>query len=284
MLRRHVRPLLGALVALTLTAPAALAQSGFMTAIVFDDLGEPLQGATLVAENPTASPQTLTTISDDRGRLSLIGLKTGQWNFTVDFPGFQPSQFALPISQASRPARPLLIRLERIPSVVLGGPLAGVNVDRLRDDLAAADEALAEGNIDRAIERYQRALDRAPGLPLINLQLAGAYRQKTGDPGAAQSAIDAYEALLAAEPDNPAGLYGLAEMRKTQGQVEDARALFQRASLVEPAWAKPVLALAMLANDQGDSQTAATHLRRVLTVDPHSPEAAQAEALLGNIR
>jgi len=267
---------LGAGLALALTATPALAQSGYMTAIVYDDLGEPLQGATLLAENPTSSPRTLTTISDDRGRLSLIGLKSGQWSFTVEFPGFQPSQFSLPITQATRPPRPVLIRLERIPSIVLGGPLAGVNIDRLRDDLTRANRELADGDVDRAIERFERALDQAPGLPVVQLQLAAAYRLKQDD----ARAIAAYEGLLAVDPDNPAGLYELAEMRQAQGRLEDARALYQRASLVQPDWAKPVLALAKLASAQGDTQTAVAQLRRAMTVDPESEEAVQAEALL----
>lgn len=278
--RRWLRPLLGVLLALGLGAPALRAQAGYMTAIVFDDLGEPLQGATLLAENPSASPRTLTTISDDRGRLSLIGLKTGQWNFTVEYPGFQPSQFSLPISQATRAPRPVLIRLERIPSIVLGGPLAGVDIDRLRDELADADQAMADGNLVQAVDRYRRALERAPGLPVINLQLAAAYREQHDD----ARAIAAYEALLEAEPDNPAGLYQLGEMRQAQGRLDEASALYRRASLVEPAWAKPVMALALLAREQGDTATATAQLRRVLTVDPQSPEAVRAQALLRTAR
>ena len=261
-----------------LTATAAVAQSGIVSAIIYDDRGEPLKGATLLAENPEAFPPTLTTTSDDRGRVNLIGLRSGQWGFTVEYPGFQPSRFALPVRQNDRNRRPVLVRLERIPSIVLGGPLAGVDVEDLRADLTAADEALAAGNVDSAIARYRAALERAPGLPVINLQLGEAYRQKDDAAGA----IAAFEALLASEPTHAAALYQLAEIHERQGQLDRARELYQRASGAEPAWAKPILRLALLARTQGDARGAEAQLKRVMLVDPQSPEAVQAEALLAD--
>lgn len=271
-----LRPVLGAAAVLACATPAAVAQTGFMTAIVYDDGGEPLKGATLLAENPGASPRTLTTTSDQRGRISLVGLRSGEWTFTVEHPGFQPSQFNLPIRAGNRNTRPVLIRLQRLPSIVIGGPLAGVDVEQLQQELTAADAALAEDDFDAAIAGYRSALTRAPGLSSINLQLGHALRRKKDDVQAAA----VFEALLAVDPASGPAYCELAEVRQAQGRFDEARALYLKAASAEPSWARPVLGLALLATAEGDVEGAVRQLKRVLGIDPQSPEAVRARALL----
>jgi tetratricopeptide (TPR) repeat protein len=255
-----------------------LAQTGLMTGIVYDDRGEPLRGATMRAENPAAYPRTLTTTSDQRGRISLVGLRSGQWHFTVEFPGFQPSTFAMPITaaSASRPPRPVIIRMERIASLILAGPLAGVDVKLLRADLVAADEAYAKGDFDAAITAYSAALTKAPALTAIGLQLGSAYRQKNDT----AKAVEAFETVLKSDPANGTALYELGDIRQSEGQLDAARDYYQKAATADPSWAKPVLQLGILASNQGQTDAAVAQLKKVLTVDPKSPEAVQAELLL----
>jgi tetratricopeptide (TPR) repeat protein len=258
-----------------------LAQTGLMTGIVYDDRGEPLRGATMRAENPAAYPRTLTTTSDQKGRISLVGLRSGQWHFTVEFPGFQPSTFAMPISaaSASRPPRPVIIRMERIASLILAGPLAGVDVKLLRTDLVAADEAYAKGDFDAAIAGYSAALTKAPALTSIGLQLGSAYRQKNDT----AKAVEAFETVLKSDPANGTALFELGDIRQSEGQLDAARDYYQKAATADPAWAKPVLQLGILASNQGQTDAAVAQLKKVLTVDPKSPEAVQAEQLLQKI-
>jgi tetratricopeptide (TPR) repeat protein len=259
----------------------AIAQTGIMTGIVYDDRGEPLRGATMRAENPAAYPRTLTTTSDQRGRISLVGLRSGQWHFTVEFPGFQPTSFAMPISAASgsRPPRPVVIRMERIASLILAGPLAGVDVKLLRTDLAAADEAFTKGDLDAAIAGYTAALTKAPALSSIGLQIGNAYVQKNDD----SRAVEAYETVLKSDPVNGTALYELAEIRRREGQLEAARDFYQKAATTDPSWAKPILQLGIMASNQGQTEAAIAQLKKVLDVDPKSAEAVEAEALLKKI-
>ena len=267
--------------ALCVVVSPALAQSGIMTGIVYDDRGEPIRGATMRAENPAAYPRTLTTTSDQKGRISLVGLRSGQWHFTVEYPGFQPSSFAMPVSasSASRPPRPVIIRMERIASLILAGPLAGVDVKLLRTDLAAADEAYAKGDFDAAITGYTAALTKAPALSSIGLQIGDAYVRKK-DTG---KAVEAFEAVLKADPTNGTALYELGEIRKNEGQLDAARDFFQKAATADPSWAKPVLQLGIMASNQGQTEAAVAQLKKVLEVDPKSAEAAEAETLLKKI-
>src|SRR5262247_1695812 len=80
-----------ALVVIALGGVAA-AQTGRVGGQVKDEAGNPIKGATITAENPGASPSSFTATTDDKGRFSIIGLKSGQWTFTAQAPGFAPEQ------------------------------------------------------------------------------------------------------------------------------------------------------------------------------------------------
>jgi len=78
--------------ALVVYAVPAAAQTGRIGGTVKDATNStPLKGATITAENPGASPSSFTATTDDKGRYSIIGLKTGTWKITAVAPGFQPS-------------------------------------------------------------------------------------------------------------------------------------------------------------------------------------------------
>jgi uncharacterized GH25 family protein len=54
---------------------------------VKDDRGVPIKGATIIAENPDASPASFTVSSDEKGRFAIIGLRSGLWSFRAGAPG-----------------------------------------------------------------------------------------------------------------------------------------------------------------------------------------------------
>jgi Carboxypeptidase regulatory-like domain/Tetratricopeptide repeat len=267
-----------ALAALLALTSNALAQTGQVAGVVFDDRSQPLRGATIRAENDNAFPKSLTGTSDQKGRFSFIGLRTGVWTFTVESPGFLPRDFSLTIrSGASR--RPLGVQLERDTSLVIGGPLAGVNMRPLREDLAAADEAFTAGDMDAAIALYSAVLERAPGLTLVRLQIGNAYRRKQDDP----KAIEAFEAVLKTDPGNGTALCRLGEIKSDEGQLDAARDLYRKAAAAEPEWTTPLLRLGSMALEQGDMEGADSLLKKVLALDPQSPDAMAAESLLSRV-
>jgi len=259
--------------------PGASAQMGRFSGVVLDDRAQPLRGAIIRAENPNVTPAAVTSTSDARGQFYFIGLRTGQWKFTVEAPGFQPSEFSVPIRTGTPTGRPVGIRLQRNAALVLNGPLAGVDAKLLRADLAAAEETFAKGDYDSAIINYKAVLLRAPALTLVNLQIGNAYRQKKDNAKAAE----AFETVLKTEPANTAALYDLAEIRRDDGQVDQARDLYQKAAASAPMWAKPLLRLAMIANERGDTAAAAAQLKKVIAVDAESAEAVTAQTLLNQI-
>ena len=79
------RAVLSALIITTL-ASGALAQTGRVGGTVKDEGGQPIKGATVTADNPNASPNSFTATTDDKGRFSIIGLRSGAYIATAKQP------------------------------------------------------------------------------------------------------------------------------------------------------------------------------------------------------
>src|ERR687898_1830541 len=89
--------------ALIVAAVPAMAQTGRIGGTVKDQNNQPLKGATITAENPSASPSSFTATTDDRGRYSIIGLRTGSWKVTATAPGYQPQSGNVPVRSLGAP-------------------------------------------------------------------------------------------------------------------------------------------------------------------------------------
>src|SRR5579871_272247 len=96
-----------AAVLVALLAASANAQTGRVVGIVKDETGQPIKGATLLLENPDASPRNFTATSDDHGRFAVIGLRAGDWSIVAQAPGFESEVARLNV-RVSTPAAPSL--------------------------------------------------------------------------------------------------------------------------------------------------------------------------------
>src|SRR5437899_10187377 len=127
-MRHGLHPIRGVLVAVCLAALAgsAIAQTGRVGGIVKDEPGQPIKGATITAENPNASPNSFTATTDDKGRFSIIGLKSGQWAFTAQAPSFGPESGKLNVSTIGAPNPPLTFTLRKGGAAGPASALAGL--------------------------------------------------------------------------------------------------------------------------------------------------------------
>jgi len=90
--RLHLSGVLPAALFVLALAGTAAAQTGRVGGVVKDEAGNPIKGATITAENPSASPSSFTATTDDKGRFSIIGLKSGTWTFSGQAPGYALSR------------------------------------------------------------------------------------------------------------------------------------------------------------------------------------------------
>jgi Tfp pilus assembly protein PilF len=312
--RRHLfRGVLAALFVAALGGSLA-AQTGRVGGVVKDEAGQPIKGATITAENPNASPSSFTATTDDKGRFSIIGLKTGQWTFTAQAPSFGSESGKLQVQTIGAPNPPLTFTMKKGGSAPSGGALGGLAAKDLQTDLAAADQLYNAQKWDDAIAAYRAIMTKAPSLSVINLQLAAAYRNKKDY----DSALTAYNELLKTDPNNDRAIvgigmtnlekgdlkaaeetltkasqgpkptrevfYSLGEVVFNKGQADEAAKWYQKAADADPSWGKPIFKLGLVALNKGDKDTTIKMMEKVVAADPTSAEATQAKAVIEQLK
>ena len=313
---RDARTLLTALAivaALIVSALPAAAQTGRVGGTIRDGQGQPIKGATVTAENPQASPSTFTATTDDKGRYSIIGLRSGTWKITASAPGFTPSGGSVPIRTIGAPNPPVDIVLA--PGATgPAGALAGVNTKELQGELQKAEDLMNQQQYDAAIAAYQEVLTKTPALTMINLQIGRAYRMKKDY----DSALGAYKKILETDPANERAkieigmtnlekgdfaaaetalseaaqgtgasrevFYNLGEVKFAKGETDEAMKWYQRAVDTDPSWAKPLFKLGLGHLQKADTKNAIAMMEKVIAVEPNSQEAAQAKALIEQLK
>ncbi len=312
-MRESFKLSVAALVVVLLGAIPAMAQTGRVGGVVKDDKGQPLKGATVVAENPAASPPSFSATTDDKGRFSIIGLRAGGWKLTASAPGFQPSVGQVPVRTIGAPNPPVEFVLAPGAAGPAGG-LAGVNTKELQTELAAADAKLQANDVDGAIAAYQAMLTKVPALTMLHLQIGRAHRMKKDY----NAALESYKTLLAADPANErakveigmtnlekgdlvaaetalgeaaqsmsAGrevFYNLGEVNFAKGETDAAMAAYQRAIDVDANWAKPYFKMGLGKLQKADMPGALQMMEKVIAVEPNSAEAVQAKALIEQLK
>lgn len=315
-MRQRLHAFSGAVAALLVAAFAvtASAQTGRVGGTVKDESGQPVKGATITAENPNASPSSFTATTDDKGRFSIIGLKSGQWTFTAQAPGFGPETGKLAVQTIGQPNPPLTFTLKKGGGAGGAGALGGLAAKDLQAELAAADALYNGQKWDEAVAAYRAIMTKAPSLSVINLQIAAAYRNKKDY----DNAIAAYNDLLKVDPNNDKAIvgigmtnlekgdlkaaedtltkaaqspkptrevfYNLGEVKFSKGETDEAAKWYQRAAELDPSWGKPLFKLALVQLNKGDKDATVQALEKVIAADPTSAEATQAKAVIEQLK
>lgn len=299
--------LLAAVLLIALVGSAA-AQTGRVTGVVKDDHGDLIKGATVLAENPDASPSSFTASTDEKGRFGMIGLRSGVWQLRANAPGYASDGGELSVRSMPGVTPPVTFTLQKL--VVPPSALGTTAPKDLQTALASADALYNNQQWDQAIAAYGAILQKSPSLSVINLQIAAAYRNKK----AFDNAITAYNVLLKTDPTNAKATVGIAmtnlekgdldaaertletaaqapgatrevfydlgEVKVARSQADEAVKAYERAAQVDPTWGKPPFALGRLAVTKGDASSARKYFQSVIDIDPVSPEAAQATTML----
>ena len=307
------RGVLAALFVVVLAGSVA-AQTGRVGGVVKDEAGNPIKGATVTADNPGASPSSFTATTDDKGRFSIIGLKSGPWSFAAQAPGFAPEGGKLNVSTIGAPNPPLTFTMKKGGAAGPTSALGGAAAKDLQADLQNADQLYNTQKYDESIAVYRQIMAKAPALSVINLQIAAAYRNKKEY----DNAIAAYNDLLKTDPVNDKAIvgigmtnlekgdlkaaedtltraaenpkatrevfYNLGEVKFAKGQADEAAAMYQKASDLDPSWGKPIFKLALVHLNKGDKDATIKMLEKVIAADPMSQEAAQAKTVIEQLK
>lgn len=312
---RDFKTLFSAVVmALVVSVLPALAQTGRIGGTIKDTNGQPIKGATVVAENPAAAPSSFTATTDDRGRYSMIGLKSGTWKVTASAPGFAPQAGNVPIKTIGAPMPPVDFTLAAGGGGAGGGALGGANTKELQGELSKAEAMVNAKDYAGAIAVYEAMIAKVPALTALQLQIGGLYRMQkqydeaiatykkipAGDPNTDKATIEIGMTLL--EKNDLAGaeatlsmaaqstsankevFYALGEVMFAKGSTDEAVKHYERAVEIDPNWGKPLFKLGLAKLQKADTAGTIAIMEKLIQVDPNSAEAAQAKALVEQLK
>ena len=78
--------------------------------------------------------------------------------------------------------------------------------------------------------------------------------------------------------------YNLGEVKFAKGETDEAVKYYQRASDIDPNWGKPLFKLGLAKLQKGDTAGTLEIMNKLIQVDPNSQEAAQAKALIEQLK
>jgi len=263
-------------VASVVASASVFAQAGLVSGIVRDEVGEPVSGATIHVTTHVGSPSHLTATTGDDGRFLFFARFSDRWDFSVEAAGFAAMGWSQRVTPSGRAPTKIEVTLERREVPQLWGVLARVDPQSIRTELAAAEASLVAGRYDEAIAAYESIRTRVPALSVVGLQLGNAYLQKK-DYDRAEAE---FTRVLKSEAATAAACYNLGEAKAARGLPDEAAAWYQKSAEADPLWTKPLMKLAVLAQNQGNREAAIGYLKQVVALDPGSAEGARAAAAL----
>jgi tetratricopeptide (TPR) repeat protein len=296
---------LGAIGTAFLAAPIAAGQMelAVMQGTVKDEAGQPLEGVTFRMKDTGRGRET-TIKSDKQGRFYRRGLQAVEYDLVVEKEGYQPINDKIKLTAGTEP---------RFDFKLVKAAPEGAG------DFAKGVEAYNRGDNQAAVQAFEAAVQKAPDLPEVRVNLAMAYfrLQRTAD------AVAQLEKAASLAPDSPrvqfqlGGAYvemqsldkamaafekGLAKQSDAadplvweatttlgavyfaKGENDKAIAQFEKALAARPNAAGPTLGLGKVHFSKGDVAKALELFEKVAASAPGTPEAAEAEVFIKELK
>lgn len=135
-----------------------------------------------------------------------------------------------------------------------------------------AHEEIKEGNTNRAIEQYRKAIAIDPHLPGVHYELAELLNTAS-DPAIKKEAIEEYHIALEQNPQDEKSLYSLAEIAARKGDTKQAYVDYSKAVALAPGDADAKLGLAKILIEMGQDDKALPLLEDAVQLEPTDPTA-----------
>jgi len=280
--------------------------TGRVAGTVKDQEGNPVGGATVVAE-PQGGGNKLEAASNAKGEWGLLGFRNGRYTFTVSADGFQPETATAMVQQLQRNPR-----MDIVLQKVQKGKAA--SSEKAAGLLSEGNQLFDQKNYPEALAKFQQLLTETPTLYQIHLNIGNVYRAT----GEMDKALAEYQQVLDQEPENLAGLvnagdihikkgelakavpffekamaqnpsdetipFNVAEIYFNTGNVDKAIEHYEKATAAKPEWVDPVLKLGYAYLNKGDMVKAAAQMEKVMAMAPESPQAQIAKGVLDSIK
>lgn len=280
---------------------------------VTDEADAPVAGVKVVAQSAQSAAR-LESVTDKKGRYSIIGLGTGIWRITAEKEGYAPAVIDKEIFQLkTNPPIDFVLKKADAAQAVGGAPL-----------LDEGNAALEKGSYDEAIALYRQFQAASPEVYGVRANIALAFQRK-GDLDAAEAeykgvledvlrvqgeyakdknvSVRAFSGLgevafkrgdletgrkyfteaLNVSPEDENAAYNVGEILFSNQNIDEAIHFFEMAAEIKKDWSKPRLRLGYVYLNKGDLDKAIENFNAFLALDPDSPEAEKVKGMIAAI-
>jgi tetratricopeptide (TPR) repeat protein len=296
-------------------ASTVAAQSGQLKGKVTDAEGKPVQGAQIVIEFAEGVNRKFQVKTDRRGEFIQIGLQPGSYRVTatVDKLGSFTQQARVTLS------KPAELLFEFKPGAGGGDPEAAAKATALKKAFEEGVAATQAKNFDLAIQKFEEAAAVLPScfdcyynigyahsqkkddkaaeaawLKAVELKadysealnaLATLYNnQKRFDEASAMSAKAAAAGGVIGGSGNADAVYNQGIILWNQGKIAEAKVKFEETLKANPSHPEANYQLGMALLNEGNIPGAITSFEKYLQIAPDGQFAAQAKAMLAQLK
>ena len=319
---RPLWPLMVAVLVLAMALPAAAQPGGMIRGVVRDAKGEPVEGAS-VTMIMTDTGRKFSVKTNSRGEFLQIGLSGGGYTVQAEKDKLSSTQDKVAVRIGAPVDIDLVLGVSGAAvsaEAAAEAAAKGAELKRLFDEGVVAGNA---GRHDEAIEKFAAGAQINPNCFDCYNNMGFAYTQKKDyakaeesykkaseikpDDGAAwnglatvynaqrkfdlAAAASAKATELATNLSAPGGASGGADAMYNQGvilwnsgKVADAKKAFEGAIQANPNLAEAHYQLGMVLVNEGNLPGAATEFETYLKLAPSGPNAATAQALIGQLK
>lgn len=292
--------------AILASGPVALAQGemGNIKGLVSDEAGQPIEGAVLKLHN-RGKGGDFSTRTDKKGLYYKRSLPSGEYDFTLEKDGYKPVSDHFRVAAGGD---------HKFDFTLAKGAPEG------EKEFAQGFEAFNRGDNAAAATFFEAALDKAPELPEIHVNLAIAYLRLQRRPEAVaqleqavklapdqprilfqlggayvemkdfEKAMGAFEQGLARQPDLAKDQLALeatitlGAVYFAKGDIDKSISSFEKALAARPGAPVPMLGLGKAYLSKGDTEKALQEFQKVIAAAPGTSEAKQAEAFIAGLK
>jgi len=248
-------------VCLALLSKDAFAQSGSARGRVVDEKGVGIPDVKVVIEFQGGVTRKYETKSNKKGEYIQVGMPPGQYKFTANKEGFQPTfvQTRVALGDATS-----------IPDIQMksGAAASGGTADVVQSQFKQALDLTQAGKLDEAEAAYKEIIAKNANIPEVYQNLAYVYVQKKDW----TNAVAAYEKAIELRP-SPELQNALARVYQESGQADKAQAVMQKAAGENPSDAKTQFNMGVFNLNAGKSEEAITAFKAAIAADPAMAEA-----------
>jgi len=315
--RRAWLPVCVALAVIAGAWPVAAQSTGLVKGVVKDDKGQPVEGAKITIEFQGGVNRKFEGKSDKRGEFMQIGLQSGEYKITAEKDKLSAVQTVrVRIGATSETALVLGVN-----AAANSAEMAKKNAElkKVFDDGVAASK---DGKFDDAIAAFNHAIELNPGCYdcYYNIGFSSAQKKEYDKAEAAfkkaielkPDYLDAYSGLAniyntqrkfdeaaaasakvselsagtagAAGGGNADAMYNQGVILWNAGKIPEAKKQFEAAVAANPNHAESHYQLGMALVNEGNMAGAAAEFETYLKLSPSGPNAAQAKALVAQLK